>query len=691
MRQASHRSPATLTAIAVAYVAAGKLGLTLAFLNENATAVWPPTGIALAACLLLGVGVWPAVAAGALVVNLTNSGSPLASVAIAGGNTLEAVAGAWLIARYAGGARPFTSARDTWRFSLLSGVAALISAGFGTGALAAGGLLRGEHPAMVFATWWIGDAVGAIVVAPPILLWASERQAAGRSAAEWLLLWVSVAAVAAFVFGRSPAGLRGYPLEFLTVGVLLWGAFRFGALTTSLATALTGAIAVWGTVRGYGPFARPAPNESLVLLQSFMGVASILILVVAAEVAARRRTAALLSAANENLERRVAARTEELLRVHDRLAEAQGVAHVGSWEWDVRTNALWWSDELYRIYGVPHDVPATYDTFVQHVHPDDRARIGAVIQQSLATGEPFEFEHRIVRGRDGAVRTLFARGRVTPGADGAPARMSGVGHDITEAKQAEEERAQLLHEQVARREAEESNRAKDQFLATLSHELRTPMNAVLGWSQMLRLLPLSEREQARAVDAIFRNVQIQAQLVSDILDVSRIATGTFSVERHRVRLDTVIDEAIETVREAAAVRGVTISFCRPSSVMEVDGDATRLRQVVWNLLVNAVKFVGGGGRVRVTVARQAEAFELVVEDDGPGIAPEFLPHVFDRFRQADGSVTREHGGLGLGLAIVRHIVELHGGTVSASNGEPRGARFTVRLPAAGAAAEPEVT
>jgi PAS domain S-box-containing protein len=678
MARPQPRHLVTLIGFAAVYILAGKLGLALAVVNESASAVWPPTGIALAACLLFGVRVWPALTFGAFVVNFTTSGSMVASMAIAAGNTLEGIAGAWLIARYANGPAAFDSARDTCRFAVLAAVATAISASIGAATLAATGLALPGDVASVFVTWWIGDMVGAMLVAPPFLLWSASRIPATRGALEIALLTTTIILVPVLVFGGSPAGVRRYPLEFLTIAGLLWCAFRFGAFQTSIASAVTSVIVIWGTLHGYGPFARSSPNESLLLLQAFMGVVSIVSLAVAAEVVARRNASASLRLLNDSLEGRIASRTEELVRLHGRLAEAQSVAHVGSWQWEVPSNSLWWSEELYRIYGIPKDTAAHYETFLSHVHPADRARIDATVQRALADGQPFAFEHRIIRG-DGVVRTVFARGRVSLGPDGTVVRMSGVGHDITELKQAEEERAQLIREQVARREAEEANRAKDQFLATLSHELRTPMNAVLGWAHMMRELPLDDERRGRAVDAIFRNVQIQSQLVSDILDVSRITTGTLNLETGAVNLSSVVDEAIDTVRDAAAAKRVTIDVQHPP-VLELRADAVRLRQIVWNLVANAVKFVGHGGRVWVVVLSHGDAVEIVVDDDGPGIAPEFLPHMFDRFRQADGSLTREHGGLGLGLAIVRHLVELHGGTVAACNRTPSGASFSVRLP-----------
>ncbi len=263
-------------------------------------------------------------------------------------------------------------------------------------------------------------------------------------------------------------------------------------------------------------------------------------------------------------------------------------------------------------------------------------------------------------------------------------------------RQAEKQRTELLErERIARTEAEEANRLKDEFLATLSHELRSPLNAIVAWSHILGEPGLDPATASRAVQAIDRNARAQTQLVADILDVSRIVTGKFHMSLGPVRLSDVIDSAADTVRPAARARDIRLELAIDPAVGPVLGDASRLQQVIWNLLSNATKFAPTGGRVQVRLEEAGSCVELSVTDDGPGIDPAFLPYVFDRFRQADSSSTRRHTGLGLGLAIVRHLVELHGGTVEARNREDRpGAVLTVRLPrpqgasADGASAEP---
>ncbi|HEX8098267.1 MAG TPA: PAS domain S-box protein, partial [Pyrinomonadaceae bacterium] len=244
-----------------------------------------------------------------------------------------------------------------------------------------------------------------------------------------------------------------------------------------------------------------------------------------------------------------------------------------------------------------------------------------------------------------------------------------------EAEQSAEEKERLY------REAQESSRLKDEFLATVSHELRTPLTSILGWAHMMRLGQFGDADAAKALETIERNARAQAQLIDDLLDVSRIITGKLRIDVRPVDPNSFIEAAIEAVRPAAEAKGVRLQRIMDTGVVTVSGDPVRLQQVVWNLLSNAIKFTPKGGRVQVRLERINSHIEIAVTDTGAGISAEFLPHVFDRFRQADQTTTRHHGGLGLGLAIVRHLVELHGGTVHAeSQGAGQGATFKVKLP-----------
>lgn len=256
--------------------------------------------------------------------------------------------------------------------------------------------------------------------------------------------------------------------------------------------------------------------------------------------------------------------------------------------------------------------------------------------------------------------------------------------EITERKQAEEERAQmLLREQAARAEAEQANRTKDEFLATLSHELRTPLSAILGWSHLVRTGKLDEPQLSRAFETIERNARSQSQLIDDLLDVSRIITGKLQIEPRPVDVCAIIEDVLDGVRPALEAKNIQLETELKAAGALVAGDGNRLQQVFWNLLSNAIKFTPENGHVRIKASQVGIQVQVSVSDSGIGIAPEFLPHIFDRFRQADGSTTRVHGGLGLGLSIVKHLVQLHAGQVTVeSKGQNQGATFIVSLPLA---------
>jgi signal transduction histidine kinase/DNA-binding response OmpR family regulator len=259
---------------------------------------------------------------------------------------------------------------------------------------------------------------------------------------------------------------------------------------------------------------------------------------------------------------------------------------------------------------------------------------------------------------------------------------SDLQQEIAEREQAEEERARMLvREQAARAEAEAANRTKDEFLATLSHELRTPLTAILGWSHLLKTNKFDEKSTNRALETIERNARSQSQLIDDLLDVSRIITGKLRLDVRPLELVPIVEAVIDSARPAADAKTIRFEVELDESASHVMGDATRLQQVIWNLFSNAVKFTPEGGQVQVRLERDDAYARIIVSDSGQGINPQFLPVIFDRFRQADGSTTRKHGGLGLGLAIARHLVEMHGGTIHAhSEGLNKGAIFTVTLP-----------
>ena len=365
-------------------------------------------------------------------------------------------------------------------------------------------------------------------------------------------------------------------------------------------------------------------------------------------------------------------RAEEQARSSgERLRFALEAASMGTWDWDLSTQAVRWSDNLERIHGMaPGTFDGTFSSYEQEIHPDDRVAVLASAQRAIETGVPHEVEYRMV-GPDGTIRWVEGKGRVEY-EDGQPVRMTGVCMMVTRRKEAELARLTA---------AEEASRLKDEFLATLSHELRTPLNAILGWVQILLAGGLSPERISQAMDVIGRNAKLQARLIEDILDVSRIITGKMEVERRQLLVQQVLDTAMTGILPAAATKQITVVRDIAADQPPIEGDPKRLHQVMGNVLSNAIKFTPEGGRVEVRCAPDGDTLRIEVHDSGIGIAPEFAPFVFDRFRQADSRSTRQHGGLGLGLAIARHLLELHGGTIRAhSAGAGHGTTVEVHLP-----------
>jgi PAS domain S-box-containing protein len=1197
--------PAVMLGVGTVYVLAGKLGLHFAFVHVSASPVWPPTGIALAAFLVLGARVWPAIFVGALVVNITSAGA-LASLGIATGNTLEGFLGALLVNRYAGGRAAFERPYHIFKFAVWAGLlSTMVSATFGVTALVLAGRALWIDYVSIWVTWWLGDAAGCLVVTPLAVLWVQQRDLAvlRRRPLEVTALAVALVLVGQVVFGGwGPLELRNVPTAFLSIPILLWAVFRFGPWGTATAIGGLCAIAVSGTLNGYGPFATGTPNTSLLLLQAFMATMSTTMLPVAALVWERRGVEESLRHSNER----------------HRIAIEAG--QMGTWEWTIATGAVQWSPGLERIHGLaPGTFPGTFQAVIDETHPDDRDALRSAVTQALERGGRYQIEYRILRP-DGTVCWVEGRGTVLRDEWGRAERMVGVCTDVTERKHRDQERAKLLAEEQAARlraeeaerrlaflgeiagsitssldldtvlqrivegakdlshgdaaalllrdesqamvpryrvgtrlgtfaslriepgqglggqvmvtgrpartwhdladprapvdlhsvareagpvslmvvpitieqrvegllyiahavgrtfgdedeaiclrlagqaavaiqnatlftrehsrrseaeavteiakaltegldpdmvaqraadeartllravttavfrleaedgnlvavaisgstgpgfsiggrlaqdegtegraiqrrrpvitpnvltdpeirledisrrwmeqapyraalavpltvkgtiigvfaagdregrvftpedvrmaqsfaehaaialenarlftreqamragaeaaerraaflaeasgvlgssldytttlptvarlavptfadwcivdlltrdggvdrvavaaadatiqralqqiqryvpdwksqqpaarvfrsgrtvvfpevteetltstarddahlalmrelkprsamcvpllarqrivgaltfvrglagpayatadvavaeelahrvalavdnaalyseaeqargQAEAANRAKDEFLAVLSHELRTPMNAVYGWARMLQGGRLDAGGGTRAIDAIVRNAHAQTQLIDDLLDVSRIATGKMRLEVRSVDLPAVLGAALDAVRPAADAKEIRLRTVMDPRAGPVNGDPDRLQQVVWNLLMNAVKFTPRGGRVQLSLQRVNSHVEIVVSDTGLGIRAEVLPFVFERFRQGDSSSTRAQAGLGIGLALVRHLVELHGGTVIAeSAGEGQGATFRATLPLA---------
>jgi PAS domain S-box-containing protein len=373
---------------------------------------------------------------------------------------------------------------------------------------------------------------------------------------------------------------------------------------------------------------------------------------------------------------RLRATEQGLAASEERMRLAADAAGIGAWEVDLITRRSIWSERFRQLLGESGSAEPSLQTWLDRVHAEDRMGVHEAFDAALNSDAPLRVEHRVVLA-DGEERWLALFGQQHAGK-----RMIGVAMDITERKRAEQERERLLDAaRSAQLAAEQAARMKDDFLATLSHELRTPMSAMLGWLHILKTGQLSSAQQAAAIDTIERNAYLQNQLVNDMLDVSRIMAGKMDLDMHGLALDDAVTAAIDTARTAATARGVELVLSIEPGSWIVNGNAERLQQVFNNLLSNAIKFSPRGARVELRLQRSEGGVSVSVTDQGEGIPADMLPHIFEKFRQADSSTRRRHGGLGLGLSIVRSLVEMHGGTVvGESAGTGKGAKFTVTLP-----------
>ena len=376
---------------------------------------------------------------------------------------------------------------------------------------------------------------------------------------------------------------------------------------------------------------------------------------------------------------------EKVRHAHQRLTFHVENSPLAVVEWDSDFRVSRWSESAERLFGWPaEEVLGKHVTDWQFVFADD---LNSVAQLTNKQREGFE-RQGVLRNRnytkDGSILYCEWYNSVLNDDAGKLVSVLSLVLDVTARKLGEEERAKLyVREREARKEAEDADRLKDEFLATLSHELRTPLTSVLGWASLIRSGDVSEANYAVGLETIERNARLQARLIDDLLDVSRIITGNLRLELRPVDLAPVIEAARDVVLPAAEAKAIQLQMAVAPNVCIIKGDTSRLRQVVWNLLLNAIKFTPRGGNVAVDLRCVNSSVRLTVSDSGQGIDPEFLPFVFDRFRQAEGSMSRRQGGLGLGLAVVRHLVELHGGNVNAkSPGRGLGSTFIVELPLA---------
>src|SRR5438094_483154 len=420
-----------LTAV---YFIAGKLGLMLASLHASASPVWPAAGIALGALLVLGYRVWPAIFVGAFLVNLTTAGNVATSLAIASGNTLEALCGAWLVNRFAGGTTVFDRPQGVFIFALAAVFSTIIGPAFGVTSLALAGFADWTNYGAIWLTWWLGDTTGDLLIAPLIILWsiASRRHWNTKEAVEVGILLLLLVVLSEAVFGGwLTISARNYPIAFICGPIVIWTAFRFTQRETSTGIFILSAIAIWGTLHGFGPFVRETENQSLLALQSWTAVLTITAMALSAGMAEHGRA-------------------EEALRESEaRTNLAANAANLGLWLWNIRDDELWATEKWRRLFGFAESEPLDIGQWLQVVHPADRERTKQLVQQMFeGGGGEYENEYRITRP-DGSTRWMAGHGSVELDEHGKPAFARGMSRDITLSKQAE----------VALRESEERFRA----------------------------------------------------------------------------------------------------------------------------------------------------------------------------------------------------------------------------------------
>ena len=369
----------------------------------------------------------------------------------------------------------------------------------------------------------------------------------------------------------------------------------------------------------------------------------------------------------------------------ERLLFAAENAAVGLWFWDLAADKIYSTPKCGELFEIASSEIMTFDKFIAVVHPEDVTRVRAALGEAQISGGEYDIEYRVVYA-DGNVHWIAARGRAFLDARGEPRDMMGIARRITDRKLAGAELSKIYdREKKARAEAEEANRAKDFFLAVVSHELRSPLNAILGWTKILLNKPLDEATRRNALETIEKSARSQAQIINDLVDSSRVASGKLRLEMRPLNLYEVIENVYRAQIPTAEARGINLRFTAAAERIAVFGDAIRLQQIFSNLLSNALKFTSDGGSVEISATILAETVTVSVRDDGQGIGAESLPTIFKQFQQGENQNSRSRSGLGLGLSIVKILAEKHGGIVTAASaGINQGAEFTVTLPLEGA-------
>jgi PAS domain S-box-containing protein len=671
---------AEVLALAALYVAAARLGLAIDAVAGFATLVWAPSGIALAALLLRGDRLWPGVLIGAFVANALTGAPLLVALGIATGNTLEAVLGVYALRRIPGFRASLDRVIDALGLIILAAAfSTVVSATIGVASLYLGGIVSPTDLGRAWRAWWVGDLIGDLLVAPAILVWAaaSAVRPASRHAIETAALTLAVVVIGFMVFGTHADALHQ---AYLIFPLMVWAALRYGQRGAASAALAVSVIAVWGTVTGHGPFVQRALYESLFGLQTFMGLTAATFLVLGASITERRSATRDARAAISEQQRLHAERDiahQRLVTVLEQSPIAIGIAEAPSGRF------IFLNAEAERLLGQRPAMSSAGDpegNDLKGLHPDGRAIAPDEwpLARALHHGETVRKAIIRIERVDGT--SLEIASNAAPVRDGNNRVIAGVVifWDVTAERRAEQD-LRHAHETVAA-----ANRAKAEFFAVMSHELRTPLNAIGGYVEVMELGiqgPITA-QQRDSLERIQRNQQHLLSVIEDVLIFAKLEADRLPIELEVVRVATALEELDALVRPALERKELTLLCNACDSSLSVVADPEKLRQILLNVVGNAIKFTPAGGQVTMGAERDGDIIRITVTDTGIGIPADQLTRIFEPFFQVERGPTRRYPGVGLGLSIAHDLARAMRGDVQVVSKVDEGTTVSVALPAA---------